>query len=455
MDKPPDEARPDPFVRHGAEDQRIEIGADEVLEAIAEGRDVDIEYAVIRGDLNIAKVRDRLEKDERGNAVIPGVVRVTYSQIQRADFAGTTFFQHAHFWDATFSQWAVFRGATFSQRADFRDATFSQSADFEDASFSHGADLSGATFSQWADFCRAAFPQGADFSFATFSQRASFSGATFSQAAYFRHATFSQVAVFGGATFSQSADFVDATFSQGAFFTAATFSQEADFTWAGFWGSPDFTSAGIAFPGSFRGVRLHENTTPVGLHNDVWCPLVRWLTRGKVKPRKKPVTDFSRLNTTTIMDASSNPYLKRYIEDEQWIASWRARSRWHKFLFYVWELTCHCGRSFALWLFWTLLAAAIFGFIYAPYHAPSWLPLKSVFVSLDPHLQVSPAVPDRMPTRLTPYYFSIVTFTTLGFGDVTPLNLWGEIWLALEVLLGYIMLGGLISILANKLARRS
>jgi hypothetical protein len=43
----------------------------------------------------------------------------------------------------------------------------------------------------------------------------------------------------------------------------------------------------------------------------------------------------------------------------------------------------------------------------------------------------------------------------IHWGDVTPLNLWGEIWLALEVLLGYIMLGGLISILANELARRS
>jgi len=61
----------------------------------------------------------------------------------------------------------------------------------------------------------------------------------------------------------------------------------------------------------------------------------------------------------------------------------------------------------------------------------------------------------RDKTDFTPYYFSIVTFTTLGFGDITPANKAGEIWLALEVILGYIMLGGLISIFANKLARRS
>ncbi len=49
----------------------------------------------------------------------------------------------------------------------------------------------------------------------------------------------------------------------------------------------------------------------------------------------------------------------------------------------------------------------------------------------------------------------IVTFTTLGFGDVTPKTTKAALWVMAEVVVGYIMLGGLISILANKLARRS
>ncbi|MFB3885421.1 MAG: ion channel [Thermodesulfobacteriota bacterium] len=54
-------------------------------------------------------------------------------------------------------------------------------------------------------------------------------------------------------------------------------------------------------------------------------------------------------------------------------------------------------------------------------------------------------------------YFSVVTFTTLGFGDVTPQigNHTAEIWVMIQVVIGYVMLGGLISILANKLARRA
>lgn len=52
-------------------------------------------------------------------------------------------------------------------------------------------------------------------------------------------------------------------------------------------------------------------------------------------------------------------------------------------------------------------------------------------------------------------YFSIVTFTTLGFGDIVASNILARIIVMIEVILGYIMLGGLISILATKIARRS
>ena len=59
------------------------------------------------------------------------------------------------------------------------------------------------------------------------------------------------------------------------------------------------------------------------------------------------------------------------------------------------------------------------------------------------------------PTWATMLYFSVVTFTTLGFGDVTPKTWLAELVVGLEVIAGYVMLGGLISIFANKLARRA
>jgi hypothetical protein len=62
---------------------------------------------------------------------------------------------------------------------------------------------------------------------------------------------------------------------------------------------------------------------------------------------------------------------------------------------------------------------------------------------------------DSANTWFTPYYFSIVTYTTLGFGDVRPATLAGEIIVSSEVILGYTTLGLLLSVLAQSIARRS
>ncbi len=56
----------------------------------------------------------------------------------------------------------------------------------------------------------------------------------------------------------------------------------------------------------------------------------------------------------------------------------------------------------------------------------------------------------------TPLYFSLATFTTSGFYCAVQLqNAAALFWTSLEVILGYIMLGGLIAVFANKLARRA
>ena len=57
-------------------------------------------------------------------------------------------------------------------------------------------------------------------------------------------------------------------------------------------------------------------------------------------------------------------------------------------------------------------------------------------------------------TALSPFYFSFVTLTTLGYGDIVPASAAAQVVATIEVLLGYVGLGGLLSILANKMARR-
>ena len=68
------------------------------------------------------------------------------------------------------------------------------------------------------------------------------------------------------------------------------------------------------------------------------------------------------------------------------------------------------------------------------------------------HIKPDPPLPFSL-TIMT--YYSVVTFTTLGFGDVKPQTEVATIVVLIEVILGYVMLGGLVSIFANKVARRS
>lgn len=54
----------------------------------------------------------------------------------------------------------------------------------------------------------------------------------------------------------------------------------------------------------------------------------------------------------------------------------------------------------------------------------------------------------------TPIYYSVVTFSTLGFGDIAPLTWYSQLCAVIEVVLGYVFLGGLVTFLANWLGRR-
>ncbi len=99
----------------------------------------------------------------------------------------------------------------------------------------------------------------------------------------------------------------------------------------------------------------------------------------------------------------------------------------------IWWLTSDCGRSFLRWALWTAILAMAFA-----------LAFGVVGLDLGDH-----------PTRLSFVYFSVITMTTLGYGDVVPSTGTGQALAMFEVLVGYVMLGGLLSIFATKMGRRA
>jgi len=143
-------------------------------------------------------------------------------------------------------------------------------------------------------------------------------------------------------------------------------------------------------------------------------------------------TRFKRSNVNGLI---GDPVVSRFAKDQEFLEAFAARHPW---LFLIWNLTSACGTSMARWLLCS--AALVIGFGLAFSLLPNDFMLN---------------VDSRTPTPFTFFYYSIVIFTTLGFGDVIPRSLLGELLVSLEVLLGYLMLGGLISIFATKLARQA
>ncbi|TKJ42765.1 hypothetical protein CEE36_06690 [candidate division TA06 bacterium B3_TA06] len=51
------------------------------------------------------------------------------------------------------------------------------------------------------------------------------------------------------------------------------------------------------------------------------------------------------------------------------------------------------------------------------------------------------------------WYFSVVTFVTLGFGDITPTTGLAKLFVVAEVVMGYVFLGTLVTLIARKMMR--
>lgn len=125
--------------------------------------------------------------------------------------------------------------------------------------------------------------------------------------------------------------------------------------------------------------------------------------------------------------------LRRAIHDQNYLHEFRTRSRSHRAVYWLWWLTSDCGRSLLRWGACIASVVFVFGVVFS----------------------VSAVDYGDYETWLSPYYYSLVTLTSLGYGDVLPTSPGAQAVAMAEVALGYMMLGGMLSIFANKMARRA
>jgi uncharacterized protein YjbI with pentapeptide repeats len=290
----PDTCREEPVQRRGkqalvrhldkactvAQREARAIRADEVLEALKKGRDVDLSGVVITGDLyldalpmrTLDKILPLLSPDDRqtveglGTSAIryvSGTVSIRDSDVRgrilnrtkdeslaivgpvilsgtrfqevidlsRTIFLGvmdcssTSFAKESYFVQARFQQPALFTQTVFGPHTRFHRSVFQGVANFYHARFSGLAELLEVSFEQGASFSGAQFLSGTGFSGSQFRGIADFGEAQFLGDVYFLFSRFDQEARFRGATFRMVADFSDAVFAGGQDLAQAGFTK--------------------------------------------------------------------------------------------------------------------------------------------------------------------------------------------------------------------------------------
>ncbi len=221
---------------------------------------------------------------------------------------------------------------------------------------------------------------------------------------------------------------VDACF-EGATFTEADL-QDADLRASRFHGAR-FVEADLR-GASFEASSLGE-TDLEGARLDGACFHRADLRRARLRGvRGYPTAGWVHADVRDV-DWNGAWLVRRHVLDENFLHEFRNASPAHARLYTAWRLTSDCGRSLTRWGAWTAGIAVVFALVYT---------------------QVGIDFGDS-PTWLSPLYFSVVTLTTLGYGDALPTSVSGQVAVMMQVVLGYGMLGGLLSIFSTKMGRRA
>ena len=427
---------------------------------------------------------------------------------KKTDFRSSQFGKLANFHATQFGKKTDFGSSQFGERADFKFAQFGDETSFSSAQFGEFTNFGNVCFGKETVFLSAKFGKGTYFSSARFGELTSFGYAQFGDEISFNDARFGRFTDFSFALFGDKTLFYSAQFGGETSFSSARFGNETNFSSAWFRGKlTDFRFAQFKHPAWFEDIRYWSDYVRITWGDWLWKDgmlgkvLKKFLFFPKNSPEGKPEKSAQFLLDSQHINEFSNAMFKRYVADQHFIRECQENyPGWYR----LWRWSSNCGRSIGLWAFWSLIIALLSGLVYAhksqilfgllgiaslgvatvctikrKWRGLTILVLFAVFWGLlcthiivlpdswQPKLVVSHSVQTndgyveedktlyRSPTWFTYIYFSVVTFTTLGFGDVTPLNTAGEVLLTIEVILGYVMLGGLISIFANKLARRS
>jgi uncharacterized protein YjbI with pentapeptide repeats len=414
-----------------------EVNATDILEKIEKGEDISRENVRITGEFNLSKML-------KTTTIARSVKEIKYYGLKEElkiveseiEFHYSVLEDDVHFSNTQFRKFIVFRGTSFlGKKILFRGANFGGYAYFGDANFSGDANFEVANFSNNAKFRDANFGGDAYFGDANFSGDANFEDVDFYGDANFKHVDFGGDANFEDVNFGGDANFEDVNFYGDANFEDVNFGGDANFEDVNFYGKTSFNSTEfnkVSFKGAtFTNVSLHESE--FNQMKVEWSTLKDALSADGLTYIKL-IKNFRELEQFEDADAAYYQYRRLSQASKEWSYS--------KLMDVVAGASCGYGVKPERPLIWAFCLIMLFTLVY-------WLGkgIKRLKENDGDKNRVS-----RWAAFYNAFYFSVVTFTTVGYGDWYPVDRY-RIVVMIEGVLGWLLLALFIVTLANVMIR--
>lgn len=328
-------------------------------------------------------------------------------------------------------------GGTFPQSPRFQDATFHGKALFVKTVFEGIPRFDGVTMVREAMFLWSEFKSGAHFEEATFEGEAVFRRSSFRYSAVFKRTHFLKGAKFGHTVFKTAADFRKAHFGKFEEGTPESPSEQnkpgsaiADFRWVKARRRADFRGAKFADCALFQDATFHADARFGGA--DFWRPVcfdrVSFSPGSNIKfdmPRRRGRTTFQRPKpgASGAYELASRAARERGSRDD---------ADWYAYFARKYEpdrphVVSQLAHSLGVRLTWLLYRAS-----HHPWGVLVFAAAVVVLCGLGYCIWNGAAPADLCPeqkaghatTALEGFHFSLVTFTTLGYGDLHPKPDW-------------------------------
>jgi len=409
-----------------------------------------------------------------------------------AYFIGTFFKGIASFTEVTFEGNSIFTMTNFHGDANFTTTIFNGEADFKSTNFESFTRFNYITFNGAADFREATFEMNTVFNQTFFMNIADFEDVKFNgHTTEFARTTFAGKANYFVVKFKGNADFNDATFIEDAYFEKATFEGDANFRLKKFVKILDFSKI-KTFSGKKLFIKLNNEEGKIffnrasleniyldielvrGILIDFTDVLLRntKVKKGQIESHilQEKEKKFSEAREIYLL-LKNNFHSIGHYNDESWAFKKEKDMERKNY--------CHF-RTLHQWL-WYCFLNAIFGYGEKPWNAilsagilifafallfsnigignPEIIELNGTaiqqnsgnIVDLASKGLIKNNVIRNFPDSL---YFSLITFTTLGYGDFRPLEGIGRILAGSEAFIGAFMMALFVYTFARRTGGR-